>query len=48
MKADRISMQGGGYYNDNCTLQRRAIETYFTTFQPAVLKGSVTRLSLLS
>jgi hypothetical protein len=35
MKANHMSMQGGGYYNDNCTLQRKAIEAYLTTFQPA-------------
>jgi len=35
MKANHMSMQGGGYYNDNCTLQRTAIEAYLTTFQPA-------------
>jgi hypothetical protein len=35
MKSDHMSMQGGGYYNDNSTLQKSAIEEYLTTFQPA-------------
>jgi hypothetical protein len=37
MEADQtsMSMQGEGYYNDNSTLQTKAIDTYFTTFQPA-------------
>lgn len=26
MKADNVSMQGGGYYNENSTLQGHAID----------------------
>jgi hypothetical protein len=52
MKTDQtsMSMQGGGYYNDNSTLQRKAIDTYLTTFQPVPFESMSTypRYALLS
>jgi hypothetical protein len=51
MKTDQTSMSmRGGYYNDNSTLQRKAIDTYLTTFQPVPFESMSTypRYALLS
>ncbi|KAF5694105.1 benzoate carboxyl methyltransferase [Fusarium denticulatum] len=36
MKADNVSMQGGGYYNENSTLQGQAIEKCLELLGPSV------------
>jgi hypothetical protein len=39
MKAAQISMQGGGYYNDNSSLQKMAIEKSLLMFPPTATEG---------
>ncbi|KAM0719343.1 hypothetical protein Q7P37_005248 [Cladosporium fusiforme] len=45
MKADEIHMQGGGYYNENCILQRLAIEMAFSVFDPIDFQGEAITLA---
>lgn len=40
MRAEEIHMQGGGYYNDNCILQRLAIELAFSVLDPIDFTGT--------
>ncbi|KAF5702083.1 benzoate carboxyl methyltransferase [Fusarium globosum] len=39
MRADNISMQGGGYYNENSTLQGQAIERSLELLDPSANRG---------
>ncbi|KLO80303.1 uncharacterized protein LW93_6513 [Fusarium fujikuroi] len=39
MRADNISMQGGGYYNENSTLQGQAIEESLELLDPSANRG---------
>jgi hypothetical protein len=41
MKDAQISMQGGGYYNDNSSLQKMAIEKSLSMFSPNATEGII-------
>ncbi|KAF4970215.1 hypothetical protein FSARC_2701 [Fusarium sarcochroum] len=45
MKADEVSMQGGGYYNENCSLQELAIDKSLELLSPIQGQGSSTVLA---
>ncbi|KAF5973623.1 benzoate carboxyl methyltransferase [Fusarium bulbicola] len=44
-KADNVSMQGGGYYNDNSTLQGQAIDKSLERLQPSAYHDSTITLA---
>lgn len=39
MKSNNMSMQGGGYYNENCTLQGLAIDKALSLLEPPKYQG---------
>jgi hypothetical protein len=41
MKAAQISMQGGGYYNENSSLQKMAIGKSLSMFPPTAIEGII-------
>ncbi|KAH7467825.1 hypothetical protein FOMA001_g15051 [Fusarium oxysporum f. sp. matthiolae] len=45
MKSNNMSMQGGGYYNENCTLQGLAIDKALSLLEPPKSKGTTITLA---
>ncbi|KAF5551399.1 benzoate carboxyl methyltransferase [Fusarium mexicanum] len=45
MKPNNMSMQGGGYYNENCSLQILAIEKALSLLEPPNFKGKTITLA---
>ncbi|KAF4501660.1 Benzoate carboxyl methyltransferase [Fusarium agapanthi] len=45
MKSNNMSMQGGGYYNENCTLQGLAIDKALSLLEPPKCKGKAITLA---